>query len=57
MINIKLTEEELEAFSIIFDDNELSNYLSYSESGELCEDEYSNLFRKLGITLTGEEDA
>jgi hypothetical protein len=53
---IELTKEELEAFKLIFNDNGLADYLSYSESGHLCNDKFSSLFTKLGITLTGEED-
>lgn len=51
MKTIKLTKEELEAFKLMFEDNDLTDYLSYSESGHLCEDAYSSLFRKLGILL------
>jgi hypothetical protein len=61
---VNLTKEEQEAFKVMFDDNNLKDYLSYSESGKLYEDEYSSLFRKLGISLViettvdfGEEDA
>jgi len=61
---IELTKEELEAFKVMFANEQLVDYLSYSESGKLCEDEYSSLFRKLGISLVietvvdfGEEDA
>jgi hypothetical protein len=53
---IELTEEEQEALQFMFDED-LKAYLSYSESGKLCEDVYSKLFRKLGIDLTGEENA
>jgi len=51
MKTIELTKEELEAFKVMFDNEQLGDYLSYSESGTLCEDEYSSLFRKLGIEL------
>ncbi len=64
MKTIELTEEELAAFKQIFEDNELWEYFSYSESGKLCQDAYSSLCSKLGISLTietsvdfGEEDA
>jgi len=53
---VELTKEELEAFKLIFLNEQLNEYLSYSESGHLCGDEYSSLFTKLGINLTGEED-
>lgn len=56
MKTIELTKEELKALQFMFDED-LKAYLSYSESGKLCEDAYSKLFRKLGINLTGEEDA
>jgi hypothetical protein len=56
MKTIELTKEELEAFKVMFLDNELADYLSYSESGKLMKDAYSSLFTKLGINLTGEED-
>jgi hypothetical protein len=55
MKTIELTEEEQEALQFMFDED-LKAYLSYSESGTLCEDTYSKLFRKLGINLTGEEN-
>jgi len=51
---IELTKEELEAFKIMFDNEQLVDYLSYSEGSKLCEDEYSSLFRKLGISLVVE---
>jgi hypothetical protein len=63
MKTIELTKDELEAFKVMFTNEELGDYLSYSESNKLCEDEYSKLFRKLGISLVietkvnfGEED-
>ena len=63
MKTIELTKEELEAFKVIFTNEQLGDYLSYSESGTLCEDAYCSLFRKLGISLViemkinfGEED-
>jgi hypothetical protein len=63
MKTIELTEEELEAFKVIFINEQLGDYLSYSESGKLCKDSYSSLFTKLGISLVvettidfGEED-
>ena len=52
---IELTEEEQEALQFMFDED-LKSYLSYSESGKLCYDAYSSLFRKLGINL-GETNA
>jgi len=55
MKTITLTKEEQEAFKVIFTNEQLCDYLSYSESSKLCEDAYSSLFRKLGVSLTGEE--
>jgi len=52
---IELTKEELDAFKLIFLNEQLNEYLSYSENGHLCCDEYSSLFAKFGINL-GEED-
>jgi hypothetical protein len=52
---IILTKEDQEALQFMFAED-LKAYLSYSESGHLCDDIYSKLFRKLGINLTGEED-
>lgn len=54
MKTITLTKEELEAFKVIFTNEQLGDYLSYSESGKLGEDGYSSLFRKLGISLVSE---
>ena len=48
---VNLTKEEQEAFKVMFTEEQLEDYLSYSESGKLCEDAYSKLFRKLGINL------
>ena len=51
MKSIELTEEELQVFKNIYDDNCLYECLSYSESGKLQEDGYSSLFTKLGIKV------
>lgn len=47
-----LTTEEFEAFSNMYEDNSLWEYLSYHENGKLAKDAYSTLFSKLGINLT-----
>jgi len=54
MKTIELTKEEQEAFKVMFTNEQLGDYLSYSESNKLCEDEYSSLFRKLGVSLVVE---
>ena len=54
MKTINLTDEELEAFRNMYEDNELWEYLSYYENGKLAKDAYSTLFSKLGINLTEE---
>ena len=56
MKTIELTEEEIRAFRAIYITEQLSEYLSYSESGKLFKDEFSSLFVKLGINVKGEED-
>jgi len=50
----ELTKEELEAFKVIFTNEQLEYYLSYSESGKLCEDSFSSLFTKLGVLNRGD---
>jgi hypothetical protein len=52
MKTINLSDEELEAFRNMYEDNELWEYLSYYENGKLAKDAYSMLFSKLGIDLT-----
>lgn len=52
MKTINLSDEELEAFRSMYEDNGLWEYLSYTESGKLAKDAYSTLFSKLGINLT-----
>lgn len=56
MKTITLTDEELEAFQTMYEDNALWDYLSYSESGKLAKDAYSTLFSKLDINLHEESN-
>lgn len=54
---IELTEEEVKAFKNIYEDNACYEYLTYTEEDVLLKDAYATLFTKLGIDVTGEEDA
>ena len=56
MKTLDFTEEELAAFKELYITEQLSEYLSYSESGNLFKDEFSSLFVKLGINVKGEEN-
>ena len=51
MKTVDLTDEELQAFKNIYEEQCLYEYLSYSESGKLQTDSYSSLFSKLGSDL------
>ena len=44
-----LTKEEFEAFNLMYENEHLYDYLSYTESGKLAKDEYHSLFIKLGL--------
>ena len=59
MKTIELTEEELQAFRDIYDENALYEYLDYEEGMEepvVKVDRFSSLFKKLGINLEGENN-
>jgi hypothetical protein len=53
---VELTEEEVEAFKVMCDDNDLYAYVSYGKDGSVTQDAYATLLTKLGIDLTGEQD-
>lgn len=56
MKTITLTKDEQEVFKRIYEENDLWEYLSYTESGKLAKDAYSTLFSKLGINLAEVSD-
>ncbi len=60
---VEVTEEEVAAFKVMCDDNDLYAYVTYitaeeNITGELevVQDAYATLLTKLCIDLTGEQD-